>query len=179
MSVIKVIKKKSLPTGQAPEPGSLAEILTPVVPFATIPLALMKGGMDAMGRAFGAAADVDGTPWNPAMDVDQNDSELVVTAEVPGLKKEEVKVEFNGDALVIAGKHKLEHTDGKEGLHTWERHSGQFRRSIPLPVGAMANRAKAELTDGVLKVAIPLGNAKKAVHHASHHKKTSRKRTTA
>jgi len=80
---------------------------------------------------------------------------LVISAELPGLKKEEVKVEVSDDALVIEGERKQEHKEDHEGYHRWERSYGRFYRSLPLPEGARTDQVKAELKDGVLKVSIP------------------------
>jgi len=84
-----------------------------------------------------------------------------VTAELPGLKKEDVKVELTEDALIIQGERKQEHKEDHEGFHRWERSYGQFYRSIPLPEEAKTDQAKAELTDGVLKVSVPVAETKK------------------
>ena len=80
-----------------------------------------------------------------------------------GLKKEDVKVELTGDSLVIRAESKHEHKENHEGFHRWERSYGQFYRSIPLPEGAKTDQAKAELTDGVLKVSVPVPEAKKKI----------------
>ena len=95
------------------------------------------------------------------MDVRQCNGDLVVTAELPGLKKEDVKVELTDDSLVIQGERKHEHKEDHEGFHSFERSYGQFYRSIPLPEGAKTDMARAELTDGVLKVSVPVAEAKK------------------
>ena len=100
-------------------------------------------------------------PWTPTVDVQQCNGDLVVTAELPGLKKEDVKVELTDDSLVIQGERKQELKEDHEGFHSVERSYGQFYRSIPLPEGARTDQAKAELTDGVLKVSVPVPAAKK------------------
>ena len=64
-------------------------------------------------------------------------------------------------ALIIQGERKQEHKEDHEGFHRWERSYGQFYRSIPLPEGAKTDQAKAELTDGVLKVSVPVAETKK------------------
>ena len=100
-------------------------------------------------------------PWTPTVDIQQCNGDLVVTVELPGLKKEDVKVELTDDSLVIQGERKHEHKEDHEGFHRWERSYGQFYRSIPLPEGAKTDQAKAELTDGVLKVSVPVPETKK------------------
>jgi len=67
------------------------------------------------------------------------------------------------DALVIKGERKSEHKEEREGFYKSERSYGQFYRSIPLPDGAKADQAKAELNDGVLKVSVPVPEAKKTI----------------
>ena len=126
------------------------------------PFGLMRELGEEMDRAFrGVAPSTQLEPWAPAVDVRQCDGDLVVTAELPGLKKEEVKVELTDEALIIQGERKQEHKEDHEGFHRWERSYGQFYRSIPLPEGAKTEQAKAELTDGVLKVSVPVAEAKK------------------
>lgn len=87
----------------------------------------------------------------------------MVTAELPGLKKEEVKVELSDKVLIIEGERSREHKTDHEGYHRYERSYGKFYRSIPLPEGAKADQAKAETNDGVLKVTIPAPQEKKNV----------------
>jgi HSP20 family protein len=82
---------------------------------------------------------------------------------LPGLKKEEVKVEVTDDALIIEGDRKREHQEDHEGFHRWERSYGHFYRSIPLPEGAKTEQVKAELSDGMLKVSLPVVEVKKPV----------------
>jgi HSP20 family protein len=97
----------------------------------------------------------------PAIEVRKCNGDMVVTAELPGLNKEDVKVEMTEDALVIRGERKTEHKEDHDGFHTTERSYGRFYRSIPLPEGAKTEEVKAELADGVLKVSIPSPEMKK------------------
>jgi HSP20 family protein len=66
------------------------------------------------------------------------------------------------EALVLTGERKLEHKEDHEGYHRFERSYGKFYRSIPLPEGVKTEAAKAELTDGVLKITVPVAEVKKA-----------------
>ena len=114
----------------------------------------MRAFSDEMEREFrGLAPIADGGAWAPTVDVRQCNGNLVVTAELPGLKKEEAKVERTEDALVIDGERKREHKEDHEGFHRWERSYGQFYRPIPLPdefsclvhVGHEMNRIRVAL----------------------------------
>jgi HSP20 family protein len=115
--------------------------------------------MDRMIRGDGSATESES--WTPAMDVQQCNDSLIVSAELPGLKKEDVKVEVNDDSLVIQGERKQQHQEDHPGYHRWERNYGRFYRAIRLPEGAKADQVKAELKDGILAVSIPVPEAQK------------------
>ena len=97
------------------------------------------------------------------MDIRQCNGTLTVTAELPGLKKEEVKVQMTDEALIIEGERKRVHKEDHEGYHRWERSYGHFYRSIPLPEGAKTDQVKAELNEGILKDSVPVPEIKKQV----------------
>ncbi len=171
MSEVNVTKEKS-PAKRETAPAEFKEFFKPVLPFGSFfhqsPFALMRDFSDEMDRILrGAAPATDGGAWSPAIDIQQCNGNLVVTAELPGLKKEEVKVELTDDALIIEGERKREHKEDHEGFHRWERSYGQFYRSIPLPEGAKTDQAKAELTEGVLKISLPVAEAKKKIHQVT------------
>lgn len=114
--------------------------------------------MDRVFRSNGSTADIQA--WTPQMDVQQCNGNLVVTADLPGVKKDEIKVEANDNTLVIEGERKQEHKEDHEGYHRWERSYGHFYRAIALPEGAKTDQVKAELKDGILKVSIPVPETK-------------------
>lgn len=95
------------------------------------------------------------TLWSPAIEMKQQGDNLLVSAELPGLKPEEVQIEATGDALVIQGERRQEHASSEGAVHHTERSYGRFYRAIPLPEGADADRANAVFRDGVLEVSIP------------------------
>lgn len=159
-----VAKREAAPVSRA------NDFFAPMIPFGRwfgmSPFALMREFTEEMDRAFRGVAPGSGTQtelaaWSPAMDVRQCDGNLVITAELPGLKQDEVKVELTDDALVIQGERKREHKEDHEGYHRWERSYGQFYRTVPLPEGAKTDQVKAELQDGVLKVSVPVAQAEK------------------
>jgi HSP20 family protein len=128
--------------------------------FGVSPFALMREFVDEMNRSFAVpSAPGNGTFW-PAIECKKTNGDFVVTAEVPGLKKEEVKVELSGDNLILEGERKLEKKEEKEGWFQTERHYGKFYRSIALPEGAQVDQVKAELNNGVLEIKVPVAEPK-------------------
>jgi HSP20 family protein len=94
------------------------------------------------------------TKWAPRMDVYEKDV-IVLKAEMPGLKKEDVQVEIDGDELVIRGESKAESEVKEEDYYRSERNFGSFYRRMPLPAGVTAEQIQANLKDGVLEVRVP------------------------
>jgi HSP20 family protein len=94
--------------------------------------------------------------WRPAIEVKEDKGNLLVTAELPGVNYEDVKVHFNGDALAVEGERKYEKEEKREGYFHTERSYGRFYRAIPVPEGANADKATAQFNKGVLKVVIPI-----------------------
>jgi len=93
--------------------------------------------------------------WTPAVEVFERDGTFVVRADLPGLKKEDVKVEVVEGALVISGERKEEQEEKGEGFYRSERTYGSFFRRLPLPEGVKSEEAAATFKNGVLEVTIP------------------------
>ena len=148
MPEVRVVKENPIVKPEA------NDFFAPILPFGRFfgvrPFALMREFTDEMEGL---------NAWTPAVDITRCNGDLVVTAELPGLKKEEVKVALTEDALVIEGERKREHKIDHEGYHKVERSYGKFYRSIPLPKEAKTDLAKAELTEGILKVTVPVAEA--------------------
>jgi len=169
MAEVKVERPKTL-ARQETGLGRVGDFFEPMfpgrffglTPFARNPWAFMREFTEDWDRAFrGVTPGVEA--WTPAVDVQRCNGDLVVKAELPGLKKEEVKVEMTDTALIIEGERKREHKEDHQGYHRYERSYGKFYRAIPLPEGAKADLAKAELTEGVLKISIPVPEVKKNI----------------
>jgi len=184
MSEVTVTKEKSPAKQETTALRPWGELSMPMFPFGRFfglsPFAMMREFTEEMDKVFrGIAPGVPTGTWAPAIDVQQSNGNLVVTAELPGLKKEEVKVELSDDALIIKGERKSEQKEEREGYYKSERSYGQFYRSIPLPEGAKADQAKAELNDGVLKVSVPVPESKKTVRQIPVEQGTKTKPATA
>jgi HSP20 family protein len=94
-------------------------------------------------------------PWTPRMDVFEKDGNLVVKAELPGVKKEDVQVLLDGNDLTIRGERKEEREIKEEDYYRCERNYGSFFRRIPLAFEATAEQITAAFGDGVLEITIP------------------------
>jgi len=94
--------------------------------------------------------------WYPEIDVFEKDDRLVTKIDLPGMKKEDVKVEIADGQLAISGERKREAEEKGEDFYRSEREYGSFYRSVPLPEGAKIEDVKATFTDGVLEVSVPL-----------------------
>ncbi len=95
-------------------------------------------------------------PWAPTMDVYENEGALMVKAELPGVKKNDVDVSLDRGDLVIRGERKEEHEVKDEDYHRMERSYGSFYRRLPLGFEVKPEQIKANFSDGVLQVRIPM-----------------------
>ncbi len=95
------------------------------------------------------------TSWNPKVDIYEKDNKLVVEAEIPGAKKEDVEVKIKDNAVIIKGQVKREEEEKDKTYYRTERFYGVFERVIPLPVEVKVEEAKASFEDGILKIEIP------------------------
>ena len=93
--------------------------------------------------------------WNPAVDVSEDKDNLHVTAELPGLKREEIEVSLQDGHLSITGERKTEQTQKDSRSHRTERFVGKFQRIIALPAEVKADKVSAQYKDGVLSITLP------------------------
>ena len=125
--------------------------LTRWEPFAD--LAELRGRLDQM---FADLAPRGEHRFTPAIDVVRSDGEIIVRADLPGLKAEDVRIEVDEDILTISGEHAEEEEERDETFVRRERRWGSFRRSMPLPSGVEPEAIRARTHDGVLEVTLPL-----------------------
>jgi HSP20 family protein len=93
--------------------------------------------------------------WSPKLDVVQRDDNLIVRADLPGMTPDDVTVEITDDAITLSGQRNQERVEENGGVYRLERSYGAFYREIPLPEGALADRATASFKDGVLEITVP------------------------
>jgi HSP20 family protein len=93
--------------------------------------------------------------WMPAVEVHQHDGEIVVRADLPGMKKDDVKVEIEDQTLVIQGERRQGCEEDREGHYRSECRYGSFYRAIALPKDVDPDDVRAEFEHGVLEVRVP------------------------
>jgi HSP20 family protein len=94
--------------------------------------------------------------WVPAVDIYETDAhEVVIKAELPDVKKEDINVTFENNVLTLSGERKQEETTKREQYQRVERHFGSFSRSFTLPATVDASRIVASYKDGVLTIRLP------------------------
>ena len=93
--------------------------------------------------------------WAPLVDIVEDDNEYLIKAELPEVKKEDVKVTVQDDVLTISGERMFEKEEKDRKYHRMERAYGSFVRSFTLPEDADGEKVAAEFKDGVLKVHLP------------------------
>ncbi len=92
--------------------------------------------------------------WAPAIDVLTKDGDVVIRAELPGVKLEDVDITLQNGVLSISGEHKVAQDEERGGYHVRERRYGSFRRSMTLPEGTDESKIHARFEDGVLEVTV-------------------------
>jgi HSP20 family protein len=93
--------------------------------------------------------------WSPKIDVLEREGQFVVRTDLPGMSKEDVKVDVTDEMLTIHGERKEEKKEEREGCYYSERRYGSFYRAIPLPEGVDAAKATADFHKGVLEITMP------------------------
>ncbi|MGE3539362.1 MAG: Hsp20/alpha crystallin family protein [Candidatus Tectimicrobiota bacterium] len=137
--------------------------MDPFEMFKSSPFALMRRFMEdmeqwspfGMSRSGQGTASPGGTFFHPSMEIFEREGQLVVRADLPGLTKDDVRVEVTDEHLTIEGERRSEHEGQEGGMFRSERHYGTFRRQISLPEGVNAEQATATFKDGVLEVSMP------------------------
>ncbi len=99
----------------------------------------------------------------PAIDIADSENEIVVKAEVPGCKAEDIDISVYGNTLTISGEKKAEEEKKEKGYYHLERSYGSFRRELRLPGDVDPDKVEASYKNGVLTIALPKSEKEKAV----------------
>ncbi len=129
------------------------------------PLARLHREMDDLFRNFFGDWDsplAHPVAW-PAVDIAENDNEIIVNAELPGCKAEDIDIAVQGNTLTISGEKKEQHEKKEKGYYHVERAYGSFRRELNLPAEVDTSKIDATCKDGVLTVRLPKAEQAKAV----------------
>ena len=93
--------------------------------------------------------------WTPSVDISETDTAYLIKGEIPGIKKEDVKVTLQGGMLTISGERQMEKEVKDKRFYCIERSYGSFMRSFSMPEDADESAVKAEFKDGMLNVTLP------------------------
>lgn len=112
---------------------------------------------DEFARGFGTLAVPGNAGLMPSMDISETDKEFVITAELPGLERNDVEISLEDNVLTIRGEKKMETSpdDKNKNVHVSERSYGVFYRVLELPGSVDPATVKATMSKGVLKITIP------------------------
>ncbi|HEX8249388.1 MAG TPA: Hsp20/alpha crystallin family protein [Pyrinomonadaceae bacterium] len=114
------------------------------------------------GGAAGGQDEVMRGAWTPSVDIYEGKDEIVLEAELPGMKPEDVDVSIENNIITIRGERRFEKKDESDNYHRVERSYGSFTRSFTLPRNVVGDQAKADFTNGVLHVSLPKREEEKA-----------------
>lgn len=160
---------RDVQVGQREQRGSLQERRqSPLMRYGHSPFAMMQDLSDEMDRLFdsffygtpfrGRARENLPSLWAPEVDIREEGNQLKVCVDLPGISKDNVKIDVQESALVIQGERSDERTEGGEqqGFRRSERRYGSFYRQIALPDYADAEKAEARMENGVLNITLPI-----------------------
>ncbi len=135
--------------------------------FGYNPFSMARRLSEEMDRAFASAFGLsqgqsERGMWAPPVEVRERNGNLEICAELPGMNKEDIKVECTNEGITIEGEKRREQQSDEGGLHRSERTYGHFYRMIPLPEGIDSSKMKAEFKNGVLQIQAPMPEQKKS-----------------
>jgi len=100
--------------------------------------------------------------WAPSIDVEETNDAMIIRVELPGMKREDIKVTVAEDTVTISGERKYENDRKDRTFHRVERAYGSFQRAIALPVSVQGDKAEASYRAGVLELTLPKAERVKA-----------------
>jgi HSP20 family protein len=122
----------------------------------------LRADMDRLFKSlFGEIPEEKEGFWAPVMDIEEDNDNIMVKAEIPGMKKEDIKVSVRNNVLMISGERAQEKELKNKTYHRVERYYGKFSRTITLPSEVETDKIKASYKDGVLCVTLPKPESKR------------------
>jgi HSP20 family protein len=110
---------------------------------------------DSLSRSRGLEEDLALGTWVPAVDIYEEPERIVLRADLPGIKPENVDIRVESNTLTLSGERRLERDVKRDNYHRVERQYGAFTRSFTLPGTVDAEKIRAEHRDGVLEISLP------------------------
>jgi HSP20 family protein len=121
--------------------------------FEDFPFSNLRLFEDTLNRFFDQPASA--RPWSPSVDIAENENELTLTADLPGVKMDDLDIKIEEGGLTLSGSRKFENEEKKGNYHRIERAYGSFHRAFSLPDTIDADKVQARFDNGVLKVTLP------------------------
>lgn len=115
------------------------------------------GGLPSLARrpSLAGGEGNGGVMMAPEIDVHENEKELIIEAELPGIDEKDISLTVQGNMLTLRGEKKAEMKEDKDNYHLMERHYGSFQRTLRLPETVDEDKAEAKFEKGVLKITLP------------------------
>ncbi|WP_414620461.1 Hsp20/alpha crystallin family protein [Calothrix sp. CCY 0018] len=108
-----------------------------------------------------AIPKVENATWEPAIEIKETDSNLILQAQVPGIEPKDLDIHVTKDAVSISGEHEEQKVHYEKGIYRSEFNYGHFQRIIPLPMCVEYNKVKAEIHNGLLTLSLPKSHVEK------------------
>jgi HSP20 family protein len=93
--------------------------------------------------------------WNPVVDIYDNEDNIVIKAELPGVSKKDIEIDIKDRVLTLKGERSADNEVKEDNYYRRERTYGRFERSFTLPANVDPDKIKADYNDGVLKIEVP------------------------
>jgi HSP20 family protein len=142
-----------------PGPASLFSLTLRDI-LAVNPSELMRRFTEGVDRLFEGTSISPMTVWSPSIAISEKDGQIKVCAELPGMSKDDVRVELTQAGLTISGERKRKQDNRCEGIYWSERFCGSFLRTIPIPDEAHVEKAKATFENEILLVLLPVPSSR-------------------
>lgn len=110
---------------------------------------------DTFGREWPTSPNSKEMIYTPACNVEETANQYLFSFDLPGVPKDNVKIEINENQLTVSGHRTEEHKEDKKNQHLYERFEGRFYRSFTLPLTIDTERTEADFHNGVLKITVP------------------------